>query len=135
MSDVNLEIIQPTSDIISGSYDHIILPGIDGYFGVSANHTPFITILKSGVAQLYKGDKVSKLAIHDGFCTVEENKVIILCEVLEKEEEIDLNRAESAKERAEQRMKSNDESINFRRAEAALKRAITRLEIKSKDLG
>jgi F-type H+-transporting ATPase subunit epsilon len=134
MPDVYLEIIQPTSSVFSGHYDHIILPGTEGYFGVSANHTPFITILKSGIAQLYKEDVVTKIAIHDGFCTVEENKITILCEILEREEQIDINRAESAKERAERRMKSTDESINFRRAEAALKRALTRLEIKNNEL-
>jgi F-type H+-transporting ATPase subunit epsilon len=135
MAKVNLQIIQPTAAIISGEYDHVILPGIEGYFGVSSEHTPFITILKSGVAQLFQGDKVSKLAIHDGFCTVENNQVTILCETLEREEEIDKTRAEKAKERAQKRMKSNDENINFRRAESALKRSLTRLEAKGIDIG
>ncbi len=130
MANINLQIIQPTADTISGEYDHVILPGIEGYFGVSSEHTPFITILKSGVAQLFQGNKVIKLAIHDGFCTVEDNKVTILCEILEKEEDIDKTRAEKAKERAQRRMKSNNEDVNFRRAESALKRALTRLEAK-----
>ena len=130
MSVIKVKVIQPTATKIDDRFDHIIIPGLEGDLGVSEDHTPFITQLRSGVLRLYNGESIQHYAIHDGFCTIEKNEVIIVCEVIEHENEIDSSRAEKAKERAESRIKSNDEKINFRRAEAALKRALTRLEIK-----
>ncbi len=130
MAKIKLEVIQPIKTKIKGEFDHIIIPGIDGDFGISKNHTPFVTKIRTGILLLYKGEKVDKYAIHDGFVTVENNQITIVTEVIEKESEIDKARAKSAKLRAEKRLKSNEKNINFRRAEFALKRALVRLDIK-----
>ncbi len=132
MDKLHLEVIQPSKIRISSDFDHIIIPGVDGDFGIDINHTPFITKIRPGILQLYKGSQIEKYAIHDGFITVENNMIRIICEIIEKANEINVKRANSSKERAEKRLKSSAEDINFRRAEVSLKRALVRLELGSK---
>ena len=129
MSKIVLEVIQPTQCKVKGEYDHVIIPGVDGDFGILENHTPFITKIRPGILQLYKGKSVEKFAIHDGFVTVDSNMVTIISDVIEKENEIDSKRAESSKNRAEKRLKSAMGDVDFRRAEFALKKALTRLKL------
>jgi F-type H+-transporting ATPase subunit epsilon len=130
MNKITIEVIQPTKTKISGKYDHIIIPGIDGDFGVDWDHTPFITKIRPGILRLYTEKKIEEYAIHDGFVSVENNKVKIVCEIIEDIPEIDLKRATSSKERAEKRLKSISEDIDFRRAEIALKKALVRISLK-----
>jgi F-type H+-transporting ATPase subunit epsilon len=122
-------IIKPEGILIDAEYDHVIVPGSEGDFGIEYDHTPVITKIRPGVLQLFSGNDRQKYAIHDGFVTVNENIIKIVCDVIEHESKIDKSRAQKAKERAEKRLKSNDEDIEIRRAEFALKRALTRLEI------
>jgi len=130
MSKIHIKVIQPDQVRIDNDYDHVIIPGTDGDFGVSSDHTPFITKLRSGVLQLFQKETSEEYAVHDGFVTVENNKVVVVCDTIEAKDEIDIQRAKSSKERAEKRLKSSDENVNFRRAEASLKRALIRLELK-----
>lgn len=132
MDKLHLEVIQPSKIRTSSDFDHIIVPGVDGDFGIDINHTPFITKIRPGILQLYKGNQIEKYAIHDGFVTVENNMIKIICEVVEKTNEINVKRAASSKERAEKRLKSSADDIDFRRAEVSLKRALVRLELGSK---
>ncbi|HHE37914.1 MAG TPA: ATP synthase F1 subunit epsilon [Candidatus Cloacimonetes bacterium] len=132
MSKINIQVIQPSKIKISGEYDHIIIPGVDGDFGVSSEHTPFITKIRPGILHLYKGTQITDFAIHDGFVTVENNSIKIVCETIESSTEIKTKRAESSKERAEKRLKNPTEGIDFRRAEASLKRALVRLSLTKK---
>lgn len=127
MSKISLEVIQPTKCKVKDDYDHLIIPGVDGDFGISENHTPFITKIRPGILQLFLGNKLDKYAIHDGFVTVDNNQVTIVCDVIEQKNEINLKRAESSKERAEKRLKTISGEIDFRRAEHALKRSLVRL--------
>jgi F-type H+-transporting ATPase subunit epsilon len=129
MAKLALEVFQPTKTKVSGEFDHIIVPGIDGDFGISENHTPFITKIRPGILQLFSGTKIDRYAIHDGFVTVDNNKIVIVCDVIENEKEIDSKRAEASKERAEKRLKASAEEVDFRRAEFALKRSLVRLEL------
>lgn len=126
---IRVKIIQPVKIKTDGYFDHVIIPGCEGDFGVSSEHTPFITKIRPGILTLYKDNTTSKLAIHDGFVTVENNQVWILCDTIEEENEIDAERAQAARKRAENRLKSTETNIDFRRAEAALHRAIARLTI------
>ena len=129
MSKIKIEVLQPNKVKIKDEYDHVILPGTEGDFGVSEEHTPFITKMRPGILKLYKGNQEERYAIHDGFVTVENNVVRIVCETIEKEDEVDYARAEAAKSRAEKRLKSAEEDIDFRRAEIALKKALVRIKI------
>jgi len=132
MNKLHLEIIQPTKIKIRDDFDHIIVPGVDGDFGVDLNHTAFITKIRPGILQLYKGKKIDKYAIHDGFVTVENNIIVIVCDTIENENEIKYKRAEDSKKRAEKRIKSSGKDIDFRRAEISLKRALVRLHLSGK---
>lgn len=129
MAKIQIEIIEPTKYKVQDEYDHVIIPGIDGDFGVDLDHTAFITKIRPGILHLYKGNKIEQYAIHDGFVTVEDNKVIILCDTVENNSEIDSNRANSSRERAEKRLQGSGDDIDFRRAEFALKKALIRLEL------
>lgn len=125
---VYLKIIQPTSIKVEDYFEHVIIPGIEGDFGVSAGHTPVATIIRPGNIILYTGGRKEHFAVHDGFVTVENDRIIIVCDKMETAKEIDLKRAESAKARAEKRMKSNEKEVDFRRAESALRRALVRIK-------
>ena len=132
MNKIHIKVIQPTQIRIDKEYDHVIVPGVDGDFGISFDHTPFITKIRTGVLQLFQNEKCEEYAIHDGFVKVENNIVTIVCDTIEKKDEIDIARANASRERAEERLKSSKENINFRRAEASLKKALVRLELNSK---
>lgn len=132
MSKIHIKVIQPTQIRIDKEYYHVIVPGVDGDFGISFDHTPFITKIRTGVLQLFQNENCEEYAIHDGFVTVENNVIKIVCDTIERKDEIDIARAKASKERAEERLKSSKENINFRRAEASLKKALVRLELNSK---
>lgn len=129
-SKVNLKIIQPDKTKLVGEYDHIIIPGEEGDFGVYPDHTPLITRIRPGELSLYTGEQIARYAVHDGFVTIDTDVVTIVCEIIEQDTEIDLKRAEASKGRAEDRMKQSTSSeVDFRRAELALKRALVRINI------
>jgi F-type H+-transporting ATPase subunit epsilon len=129
MEKLKLLIIQPQKVLLETEFDDIIIPGKDGDFGVFYGHTPFISVIRPGILEIYNDKTVNKYAIHDGYVTVENNLVTILCEIIERAENIDKNRAEAAKKRAEDRIKSNQAETDFRRAEMALKKALARIAI------
>ena len=129
MGNMKIEVLQPYQIKVKDHYDHVIVPGIEGDFGVAEEHTPLITKVRPGILKLYKGNEEERYAIHDGFVTVENNVVKIVCETIEKEDEIDISRAEAARVRAEKRLKSTEGEIDFRRAEIALKKALVRIKI------
>lgn len=129
MEKLDLKIIKPQETVLEDSFEHIIIPGKAGDFGIYPGHTPFISVIRPGILELYNGENVDKYALHDGYVTVENDQVTILCEVIEHKDQIDIKRAQSAKKRAEDRIKSGKEDIDFRRAEIALKRALARLDI------
>ncbi len=127
---VNLKIIQPDRTKLEGEFDHIIIPGEEGDFGVYSDHTPMITRIRPGELQLYSGDGITYYAVHDGFVTIDSDKVILICEIIEEEKDIDKNRAEDSLKRAEARLKHSTEGeVDFRRAELSLKRALVRLSL------
>ena len=134
MAKVNLKIVQPHKIFIDADYDQLIIPGVDGDFGVLEGHTPFITQIRPGILTVINGENSHEYAIHDGFVTVENNKVTIICEIIEESNQIDIKRAEAAKKRAEERLKAQKGDINYRRAEYALKRAIARIELVDKKI-
>lgn len=128
---INLKIIEPSRSPIDDKFEHVIVPGVDGDFGVYEGHTPFITKIRPGVLTLYTGkkDQTIRYAIHDGFVMVDNNSIKIISECVESKESIDVQRAESAKMRAEKRIAAPNENLDYRRAEMALKRAVARLKV------
>jgi len=130
-----LEIVTPYRLVISEEVDEVVAPGLEGEFGVLPGHTPFLTILKLGEMSYRKGNERRYLVINWGYAEVEPDKVIILAEGCEKAEEIDIERAISAKKRAEERLAMAErkaEGIDIERARASLARATARIEVASK---
>jgi F-type H+-transporting ATPase subunit epsilon len=127
--DIKLTIIKPDKTVFNNTCQHVIIPGVDGDFGVSFDHTSFMTVIRPGILEIYTGNKPQKFAIHDGFVSVEANQITIVCTTIEREDEIDRERAEAARLRAENRLNIKHPETDFRRAETALKRALARLEI------
>ncbi|WP_310600158.1 F0F1 ATP synthase subunit epsilon [Desulfobulbus sp.] len=130
MAQIHLEVVTPSGAVISEDVDIVTAPGVGGEFGVLANHAPFLSTIKTGTLS-FKKDRVSKfLMVTGGFTEVSNNKVTFLVESAEYGQDIDVERALRAKERAEKRLvqaQQAAEKINRVRAEAALQRALARI--------
>jgi len=112
--------------------DEVVAPGTEGYFGVLPGHAAFLATLGSGEVIYRNGREEQHIAVHGGFAEVTPERVIILAELAERPAEIDRERAERARQRAEQRMagrapEGESEEIDFDEALAAYQRALTRL--------
>lgn len=128
----DLKIICPERMFYEGQAKMVELNTLEGEVGIYANHLPMTMIIKPGVLTVTEEDGVKEAALHAGFVEVLPNKVTIMAEVVEWPEEIDLHRAEQAKERAEERLASREAHINTARAEIALARSLTRISLKGK---
>ena len=110
--------------------DEVTAPGLEGEFGVLAGHTPFFTALEVGEIMYRLENKPHYIAVTKGFVEVLPDKITILAEAAEFPHEIDKERAQSAKERAEQRLQRlSPEDKDFYRSVAALRRALNRLQV------
>ncbi len=130
MARIFLEIITPERVVVSEEVDIVTAPGVEGEFGVLANHAPMVAAVKIGPLRYRVGDREEWVAISGGFCKVLGNKITFLVEAAERAYEIDVERALRAKERAEKRLQeyqTKAEEIDYARARAALQRALTRL--------
>ena len=126
------ELATPTRMLVTAEADEVVAPGVEGYFGVLPGHAAFLTTLAPGEVTYRSGQTEHRVAVTGGFAEVRAERVIILAENAERPEEIDRERAERARQRAEMRLqgKSPDgsqEEVDFARALAALARALTRL--------
>jgi len=127
-----LEIVTPEKQLVKDvAAEELQIPGLGGYLGILPGHAPLITELAVGTITYRASGQTRALAVAWGFAEVLPDKVTILAEAAERPDEIDTARAERAKERAEQRLKSNDPQIDYTRAEDALQRAQTRLKVAS----
>ena len=106
MAKILLEIVTPDRVVVSEEVDIVTAPGVEGEFGVLANHAPMIAALKIGPLHYRGGDKEEWVAISGGFCEVSKNKITFLVETAERSHEIDVERALKAKERAEKRIQA-----------------------------
>lgn len=133
MSEINLEIITPEKVIYKDTIDSITVPGTQGGFQVLKDHAPLISTLEIGIITVKKNGNTNYYTTGGGTIEVLSNKVLILADSVESIEKIDIDRAELAKKRAEERLaKKHEEKIDIVRAEAALERAINRLKATEK---
>ena len=128
----NLQIISPTRVFFDGDIDMVEMKTTEGEIGVLAGHIPLTAILEPGVLRIKKSDGDKEAALHDGFVKITKDNVTILAESCEWPDEIDVNRANEAKTRAERRLKSGEPAVDMLRAELALKKALTRIDIAGK---
>ena len=134
---MQLEVATPVRQMVSTEVDEVVAPGSEGYFGVLPGHAAFLTTLTAGELTYRKGRDERHLAVIGGFAEVNADRVVVLAEVAERPEEIDRERAERAKQRAEQRLagrsvRGSSEEIDYVRALAALARALARLQVASR---
>ena len=122
-----LNIISPEKKFLEGDCEFLEFVSTEGELGVYAKHIPLTTILEPCVMRIHNDGEIKKAAILGGFVEILQEKVTVLAEIAEWPEEIDVNRANEAKTRAERRLSSNDPHIDVVRAEAALKRSLARL--------
>ncbi len=133
MAEINLEIITPEKIIYKDSVDSITVPGTKGMFQVLKDHAPLMSTIEIGVITLKKNDENKYLTTAGGTIEVLNNNVLILADSVEVIDDIDIDRAERAKTRAEENLKRKKEKeIDGVRAELALKRAINRISAKEK---
>lgn len=131
MADVmKLQIITPQERFYEGDVSMVELTTTEGNIGVYPNHIPLTAVVSPGVLKIHEGSEVKEAALMSGFLTILPESVTVMAEVVEWPDEIDFNRAENARVRAERRLSSHDGSLDVLRAEMALKRALVRLELK-----
>jgi F-type H+-transporting ATPase subunit epsilon len=129
---IELTIVTPERSVVHERVDELGIPGREGYFGVLPGHAPLFSELKIGEISYRKGTQWFYLAVAWGFVEVLPNQVRVLAETAERANEIDLDRAQRAKERAEQRLTRGGDDIDYDRARVALERALIRIQVSSK---
>ena len=124
------EVVTPDRKLLSAEADVVVLPGVEGQFGVLAGHVPFLSALDIGEMYYRDGGKTEYLSVSGGFAEVTGKKVTIVAEAAEMGREIDIERARKAMERAEKRLAAaKTENIDWVRAEASLRRAMLRMKV------
>jgi len=129
MAELNLEIITPENPIYKDQIESVTIPGTMGGFQILKDHAPLISSFEVGVIKVKKDTAETFYTTSGGTVEVNHNKVLVLADSIEKVEAINKDRAEQAKQRAEERLrKKSEENIDEARARAALNRALNRLK-------
>lgn len=122
-----LEIITPERQFFTGPVESLVLPALDGEYGVLPGHEPVVTAVEPGEAR-FKADGVwHEVIVTQGFAEITSEYAVLLVSTAEKPEEIDAARAQRAKERAEERLRQHESQREYFRSKAALARANARL--------
>ncbi|MBQ7586608.1 MAG: ATP synthase F1 subunit epsilon [Lachnospiraceae bacterium] len=128
-----LKIITPDRVFYEGEAIMVELRTTEGEIGVFKNHIPLTCVVAPGLLRIRESDKETKVAaLISGFVEILQDSMTILAEVVEWSDEIDLTRAEEARERAEKRITEKADDTDMRRAECALQRSIARIEAAKK---
>lgn len=130
MAKLSLKIVTPNRIMYSGEADMVIMRTKTGDVGIMHAHQPMVTVLDYGVLRIQNsGEDEKKAAVFGGFAEINSEGMSVFTDIAEWADEIDIARAERAKERAEKRLLNIDPEIDLVRAELALKRALTRINI------
>ena len=128
----HLEIIATDRIFFSGEVEHLVITAIDGLLGIMAGHEPLVTSLPTGELKYLVNGEWKYAAISEGFIQVMPDKAVILADSCELPEEIDIKRAEEARERAEELMRQKQSIREYYETQAALNRAMNRLKVSQK---
>lgn len=128
-SHLALEIVTPDRAVVHEKVDEVEIPGSDGYFGVLPGHTPMLALLAVGQLWYRKGAEKTYLSIGTGVVEVMPDRVILIARTAERPEEIDIERAKAALQRAEQRLATHARDLDLERAHLAVLKAMTRLNV------
>ncbi len=126
---IKLDIVTAERVVFSGDVDIILAPGLEGELGILPHHAPLMTVLAPGELIARTSGEEYNLAVSGGFVEVRPDRVIILADSAERAEEIDIMRAEEAKERARKQLDHPSSPGDAAQAEAALRRALARIEV------
>ena len=129
MAGIKLDVVSAERIVYSDDVDIVMAPGVQGQLGVLPNHVPLMTTLDVGELRVRKDGEEFPVAISGGFLEVRPDRVIVLADAAERAEEIDLARAEEAKQRAQEQISHSTAEVDAAQAEAALRRAMMRLRV------
>ena len=127
-----LRIVTPYREVVMEEVKEAQVPGKEGYLGILPGHAPLISELKVGEITYRQGSQSTHLAVSGGFVEVLPDQVTILAETAEKADEIDVDRAQAAKEQAEKLLRSAEPDVDVDQATIALQRALIRLQVAAK---
>ena len=122
-----LEIVTPEKQFFTGQVESLILPAVDGSYGVQAGHEPVVTAIEPGEARYLADGQWHDLVVTQGFAEIMSDYAVVLVSAAERPEDIDATRAKRAKERAEERLRQHESRQEYIRSKAALARATARL--------
>jgi F-type H+-transporting ATPase subunit epsilon len=130
---LDLTIVTPEGEVYAGPVDAVVLPGVAGDFGVLAGHERLLSPLRIGEAEIVTGERRQWAAMSDGFAEVSDDRVTVMVDTCELAADIDVARAEHARERAERELESlrrqAAENRDFKSWEGALARALARINV------
>jgi F-type H+-transporting ATPase subunit epsilon len=130
---IELEVVTPSRHVLTETVQSLEMPGRDGYLGILPGHAPLITELGVGILTYYKGAETHYLTVIQGYAEVLPDRVILLAEISERAEEIDVARARTALERAQDELtKAGSPDVDWQVASAALARAMVRVQAAAK---
>ncbi|SPD74872.1 ATP synthase epsilon chain [uncultured Desulfobacterium sp.] len=134
MEKLHLEVVTPANIMVSQDVDIVVAPGSIGEFGVLKGHARFLSGIVPGELRFTADNKTEYFAVTSGFAEISDDKVSILVDAAERAEEIDIERAKKAMDRASERLtkERGTVDIDFLRAEASLKRAMMRIKVAQK---
>jgi len=124
-----LRIVTPERVFYEGEVEMVEMNTTEGQIGVLPGHIPLTVIVKPGILLITEAEGVKEAALHSGFAEILPDRMTILAEIVEWPAEIDLDRAEAALQRAQERLANRDSQTDLARAETALQRAIARIEV------
>jgi F-type H+-transporting ATPase subunit epsilon len=129
---IELRIVTPERLVIRETVDEVQIPGSEGYFGVLPGHTPLLSSLAVGEMWYRKGTEKTYISLAFGFAEVLPDSVTILAQLAERADEIDVERAEAARKRAEERLAHPKSEMDYERARIALTKSLSRLQVSSR---
>jgi F-type H+-transporting ATPase subunit epsilon len=129
---IDLQIVTPDKLVVRERVDEVQVPGANGYFGVLPGHTPLLASLAVGELWYRKDSERTYVSIAFGFAEVLPDAVTILAQLAERAEDIDVDRAEAALKRAQERLDRPATEIDYERARVALTKSLTRLQVSSR---
>lgn len=122
-----LEILTPERPFFNGPVESLVLPALDGEYGVLAGHEPIVTAVVPGPVRYCIDGRWHEVIVTQGFAEIMSDYAVLLVSTAERPEEIDAARAQRAKERAEERLRQHESRREYFQSKAALARAMARL--------
>ncbi len=129
MKTLTVSVVTPDGPVLEEDFDMISCKAENGELGILPGHIPLVAPLSISAIRLKRESEILRLAVNGGFLEVQPDKVTILAQSAEKPEDIDVERAKRAQERAERLLASQQSNVDHQRAKIALRRAMNRLDV------